>query len=398
MEVKHMTIEDRTAYARLRRYAFTPQRNDYQHINCLDEDIPGDWLYGAYEHETMISGAICLRFRLRLRGADLAMGGVSSVATRPECRNRGAIRQLMEAMLGDLHRASVPLSVLYPFKYSYWEKFGYKLADEAVFYQIPIEDILARPNNDRTFTEVYGITDDIKRLYLESLHRNNYMVLREARHWGELDKKTFKFICLDQHGQPRGYVLLKFLENLPPHAKGHMKHIHQTLFCPEIVWLDEPTRRALFAFIWGHRDQRKFVAFSRPSGEPVIDLLREPKVTMRFTRVNSMARIVDLQAALTGITYPISDFSLRLRVNDPDCPWNNGLFRLENRAGETRLVPDTGEGADLETSIGHLTQLYTGFRTIHQLADQDLVTATHASRDLLARMLPGCSNFLRDFF
>jgi hypothetical protein len=53
------------------------------------------------------------------------MGGVFGVASHPGARRRGYVRQMMSRLFQILHEEERPLSCLYPFRESFYERLGY---------------------------------------------------------------------------------------------------------------------------------------------------------------------------------------------------------------------------------------------------------------------------------
>jgi predicted acetyltransferase len=60
-----------------------------------------------------------------VRGALLPMGGVAGVATHPEGRRRGHARRLLTHLLSDMRDRGQAVSALYPFRPSFYQRFGY---------------------------------------------------------------------------------------------------------------------------------------------------------------------------------------------------------------------------------------------------------------------------------
>jgi predicted acetyltransferase len=60
-----------------------------------------------------------------VRGAVLPMGGVAGVATHPAARRQGCARRLLTHVLGDMRDRGQAVSALYPFRPSFYQRFGY---------------------------------------------------------------------------------------------------------------------------------------------------------------------------------------------------------------------------------------------------------------------------------
>ncbi len=63
--------------------------------------------------------------RQNLRGRVYPMAGILGVATHPQARRRGLVRTLLTALHGQLRDEGYPVSTLYPFRSSFYERFGY---------------------------------------------------------------------------------------------------------------------------------------------------------------------------------------------------------------------------------------------------------------------------------
>lgn len=396
---KIQSEEEREAYSKLCRYAFEPNHNNYEGMEFPPETIPNDDLYGCFDDGRLISGLNVIPFpALKIRGKDFSMVGVAGVATKPEDRNRGAVRALFAQMFEDNYNDGVAFSVLYPFSYAYYEMFGYALADENMLYQFPISSIKRKKFPNRYFREVEGITGEIRSVYQQFTEKFNYMTDRPEHMWNNRNKYSgYKFVCYDENDTAVGYAFLFFLKE-----DRFLEEPARTLALMEYCWLDPITRQAILTdLVWSHRDHRKYVAFAHPTNQNVIDLLDNPRVTRWIIRPNSMARIVNLQKVLLGLSYPLTDFECVIRVQDESCPWNNGFFQLQSVGGVVsfdEVAEAKADDVDLDLSINLLTQLVVGFRTVSELAELGLVKVKEGKEDLFDSLFPRCVNFLRDFF
>ena len=129
-------------------------------------------------------------------------------------------------------------------------------------------------------------------------------------------------------------------------------------------------------------------------------MLDNPRVLRRETNINSLLRIIDVKKMLENLDYPINNFSISIRVQDKDCPWNNGDFQLDLKNGviSVNFEENKGGSVDLEINIGHLAQLLVGFRSVKDLLEFDLVTIKKEKYELLQKIFPKANNFFRDFF
>ena len=216
-KIHKLTELDREAYRKLMRYAFETVKNNYEELKWPSEKIPMDWHYGAFDEGQLVAGAGIIPFEIRMRSQDFKMFGVGGVASKPEFRNRGIIRELMIKMFKDMRENNIPLSVLYPFKLSFYEMLGYKLVDEHFAYEFKISDIIFK-KTDYHMKEVERINDDIRSVYDRAISNFDYIAKRPMiQYFRGLYKNNYKFICYNGN-QPVGYVIIIFTKKMKKHG------------------------------------------------------------------------------------------------------------------------------------------------------------------------------------
>lgn len=72
-----------------------------------------------------VRGLIDLDDNLTVSGKIFSMGGLAGVATLPEARRKGAVKQMISYYFDWMKDNDHPVSTLYPFKESFYEKVGY---------------------------------------------------------------------------------------------------------------------------------------------------------------------------------------------------------------------------------------------------------------------------------
>ncbi|WP_306205046.1 GNAT family N-acetyltransferase [Actinoplanes sp. RD1] len=79
----------------------------------------------AEEDGQALAGAAALAMRQNVRGVVQDMAGVFSVVSHPDARRRGYVRQLMTRLLRQTREQGSTVSALYPFRPSFYERFGF---------------------------------------------------------------------------------------------------------------------------------------------------------------------------------------------------------------------------------------------------------------------------------
>ncbi|WP_320067360.1 enhanced intracellular survival protein Eis [Micromonospora sp. RTGN7] len=129
MNIRRVTNEERLSTAfPLQAYAFeaSPKRPEQA------EDFRRVLPYAAAnrtlvvtEGDETVAVASAIPMRQNLRGVVLPMAGVAGVTTHPLARRHGHVRALLHQLLDEMRDEGHPVSALYPFRASFYERFGY---------------------------------------------------------------------------------------------------------------------------------------------------------------------------------------------------------------------------------------------------------------------------------
>jgi len=206
MEIRQLTSEDREAFARLGRYAFEPARNTYEGVvkEDFEETQPHlkdmSQIYGYFDKGVLVSSFAYFTSVVVIRKKEFPMSGIWGVVTAPHYRKRGLIGQLTQLTLEKMHKDGITISCLYPFKFSFYQQFGWKLANINHRYHIETDKFIFRPVLDRTVREVFKL-DDLKQIYSNIAgEKYNYMVQRTDDDWRrKINPKEpgYFFVCYD---------------------------------------------------------------------------------------------------------------------------------------------------------------------------------------------------------
>lgn len=129
MEIRHVTADEReTTIFPLGAYAFSPSPWTQAEVEAQRRYRPyqADMVtLVAQEGGETLAGVSAHPMRQNVRGVVLPMAGIAAVASHPSARRRGLVRVLLDRLLRDMRDDGRPVSTLYPFRPSFYERFGF---------------------------------------------------------------------------------------------------------------------------------------------------------------------------------------------------------------------------------------------------------------------------------
>ncbi|MHA1504291.1 MAG: GNAT family N-acetyltransferase [Candidatus Heimdallarchaeota archaeon] len=188
MTIKRLDKEPKKNYEDLWEYCFTDpsspttceEWNEYYNIlnlkNCL----------GYYEDGKLASTYAIIDYNMFVRGTLMKMGGIAAVAYKPEQRKKGHVSALLKESLKVMRENKQYISVLYPFKFSFYRRYGYvNCADYRWVISTP-ENILLPKGfqplevKEITHDESYDIVHPIRKKIGQKC---NFVVFDDANNW-----------------------------------------------------------------------------------------------------------------------------------------------------------------------------------------------------------------------
>lgn len=316
---------------------------------------------------TALSGG-SLSFRtLHFAGKEISCGLVGGVGTDPEYRRGGLVRELFSEMAKACEDRAIPLTILHPFSFSYYRKFGFEhIADHRVLeFPITALDFAPRyPDLIRCREDTYG--EELATVYNAFAAKGRHLLPKRSNHsFPTRDTAKKVYLSRDGAGNPDGYIILE-IENY--FSVNRMVSIN--LHVHELVFLTPEALIKLFGFIRMFEGEMETVKLHNTAMAPEIDLCLRHYMHTRITVIpDLMARINDVKAFFEAVPYPAESGSFTFRaVEPPTSPWSgdrtNGTWRVDygdGKATVTRL-PD-GADWDFRANIPALTRLVFGYES-----------------------------------
>ncbi|WP_252314696.1 enhanced intracellular survival protein Eis [Sinobaca sp. H24] len=390
MEIRKMKPAEVDQNITLGEFAFqfelsTEQREDRKKI------IKPENTWVAVENKEIASKLTIFPSEIYIAGEVMKMGGISGVATWPEKRRSGLVRELLRAAMKDVKERGCEVSLLYPFSFSFYRKFGWELFADAKIWTLSSSQ-LPQPVPLEQGT-IYRVTQKaaavLQPIYEKWAVSYTGAVLRDKQWWEDmvLKRKTGEIaVFKNEQGEDRGYIIYKIK--------------NQKMEVKEFIWLDEETRTALWSFLAQHDSMITEVEIRPAVNDPSRFLLADSRITEKRESY-FMARIVDMTSFLQK--YPLhlkEGEELDLKIEDDFCEWNKGFYTLENVDGSIhiRFYPGHSEKEGLEMNIQTAAAVFMGYITAEQAWKAGRIQGKPEQVALLQAGISDLEPFIYDFF
>ena len=288
-----------------------------------------------------------LPYRMQLRGRPVDVSYIVGVATRPEYRGRGHAARLLQYADTILRKRNIHCSVLLPFQYDFYRKYGWEICYDLLTYRE-----MEEPKYTGKITGTYQRLEicDIKALsdcYLHFMKGFHGYLIRNQNDW----EKILRDLELD-HGI--GFRYLK--DNI---TTGYILYTlrDKELCIHELLYQNPEAKEALIRLAFHHMGQVSRISWKAPSADTTYLSMKDSRGKLE-KETFVMGRIHNIIGALSGI--PFSGDPFVLRVSDPMIQSNNGCYFLKEKSSVLNITA-TGKEPDVQMDIRTLTQLLWGF-------------------------------------
>lgn len=302
------------------------------------------------------------------------MLGIAGVASPPENRRKGYIKELFRQVWQEHLDKGYAISTLYPFYFPFYKNFGYEQASVTKVVKMEVKQLAkfkAQSGEWRKATAEQW--EDFRSIYNDFRHGGFGHLDREKRQWehhfdpfrgrGILPKA---FLWYNEAGQPEAYIIYRFNQIEPEYRE---------MIVRDMGWRNLTARNELFAFLANHDSQtEKFIWHTRKDLE-LFALLDDPRKCEEKLEPQYMLRLLDVRRALQERWWPNEpQGSFTISVSDEILAHNNIAIQVSfsNGTVHTELLASP-ENAKLRCHVRQLAQLYAGYLSPFQLRDSGLL-------------------------
>lgn len=380
IETCKLRPEELALYAENQKHA-----GDWQEAPVTSEEmysIDPDSVWGVFVDGNLVSGLRNILMRQSVRGVEKRMGGIGGVGTHPQYRLQGHVRRLMAAALEEMPARGQVVSTLYPFKESFYMAYGYISTNANLRVEIAGRHLAHHIAESKALAGNWQV--DV----IPMAEARDAMVAFQRRavlpnHTGYVIDPDRPEVCW--RGRARDNLIAFVQRDGETEAMARYWIQNDTLHIHELHWLHPAARTKLLAFLAVYQDQTPTMwLVNLPLGTNVYAWLRDAGFNLRAALVTTapMVRVVDPVGALAGL--PGSpDGEVAFTLQDEQCAWNNGVYRVKAQAGEL-AAEKVAESAELSFSIQGLTALVYGILPVAEIEYRGWITGlADAERRLL---------------
>jgi predicted acetyltransferase len=331
--------------------------------------------FAAFDGPDIVGTAGAFTMPMTIPGGQVVeIGYPTLVGVLPTHRRRGISAGLMRALLDDAHERGELLSVLYASEGGIYGRYGFGLGSIGLSLRIETarsafvrgyepSGQVRLVERDRAVKEILAVHEATRLGIPGMVHLDERRAAYGLDHAHGEDRQRPNFFAL--HEGPEGvdgYVVYKVAHHWPEGTPDSTLHVRDLVAANPGAYAD------LWRFAFDVDLVTYVEAWNRPSDEPLLHLLREPRRLRARLSDNLWVRLVDVRGALGARQYA-SPGRVVLEVADPFCPWNEGRYALDTGEDGAASAGSTTEPAEIVCTASDLGATYLGgtsFRQLHR--------------------------------
>ncbi|MGG0301386.1 GNAT family N-acetyltransferase [Bacillus albus] len=371
---------------RLSEYAFQYKVDEERLQQQLTKMKESHEIYGIMEGEDLAAKLHLIPFHIYIGKEKFKMGGVAGVATYPEYRRSGYVKELLQNSLQTMKKDGYTVSMLHPFAVAFYRKYGWELCANLLICHMTKSDLVMKKQVNGTVKRFNkeNHPEEVEKLYETFAARFSGMLVRDEKWWLQAvyDDLTLA-IYYDENKTAAGYMLYK-VEN-------------SKMTVEEFVPLHNEARNGLWNFICQHDSMIKELEMTISENEPLLYTLQEPRVKAEI-KPYFMGRIVDVEQFLKQyeLNWNNVQQEVLIHITDSFAPWNNVSVRLANH--EITIMKEETIDKGIKLDINALSTIMFGYKRPLQLNELEFISGSEEEIQAFENIVPVRKAFIYDFF
>jgi predicted acetyltransferase len=333
-----------------------------------------DRVHAAFDGTDVVGTTAAYPFQMTIPGGPVATAGITIVGVSPTHRRKGILTGLMKQLLEHAHERSEPLAALWVAEETIYGRFGCGVASINGEIRIDRERTHYRRHLDRLEARQVSHEEALESFpgVYEQVAPTTVGMVERSRDWWETrllsDKEHDRMgagplvrVLFRRDGGTAGYALYRHRTEW---AEGRSKSVVEV---KEAIGIDLGATAGVWRYLFDIDLMAQIHAEYIPIDHPLFFVLAESR-RLRYRVADGIwVRLVDVETALRARSYASGE-QLVLDVRDSFCPWNEGVYRIEE--GE---VSRASGDADLHLDVRELASAFLGGFSFAQLARAGLV-------------------------
>jgi predicted acetyltransferase len=355
----------------------------------------------AFDGDRVVSTAAEYRFRQWFAGRRLDMSGVFAVATLPEYRGAGVMRDVVSTIMREAHARGVPLTALYPAVLGPYRSLGYEVAGTYHEHRLRIDAIPAGIG-DAAMVREYTPEDlpAVRACWSEAMRHSTGTIEPDGDGWwvhrtfDPAMQPTMRAVVVPS---PDGAGVEAFVSFTRTGTPGQL-NVAFGLECDPMAAVTERAMRALLEYFRGHRGLGQWVQWAGPSNDPIAMLIPEHAVVHEWS-YPWMLRLLRVEEAFCTRGWPMGAAAeVIFAVADPVFPDNDGPWRLTVTDGSAEMTRAAAGPGSAPLPIGALSAMFSGWLRPHDAVRTGLMAADDPAVEGFATLFAGPDPWTGFFF
>ena len=355
MTIKKLEGKERFEAHKLFVYCFHQRPENIETEREKQEaETQEDW--GAFDDDgKLMARIINNHYDFNLDGKAVKAGGIGGVATYPEYRETGAIREIFKALLLEAYKNGEVISALYPFNHKFYRKFGYEVVpfrNEYKMHPNVLKDYHSLATEEKCEVRRWQAEDDVKdflTVYNQFAPSFNLSALRTEEMMKEhlqfekeyIDRKFSYIFSLD--GQPVAYLIFK--DEFNPQAA--------VLKVEECAWTCRAGFNSILNFLSRFSADYGSIVLPLPKSLDLLKIIHAPNAyeIEKHACQHFMVRVMNVLKLFEVIRKP-ADCDFTIKVEDDLIEENNLTLRV--LADKVEVL--AGLGAEVATGLTNVSK------------------------------------------
>jgi predicted acetyltransferase len=354
----------------------------------------------AFDGDRPVSTAGEFRFLQWFAGRAMPMSGIFGVATLPEYRGGGVMRDVVSTVMREAYDRGTPVTALYPAVLGPYRSLGYEIAGTFTEHRLAIDAIPAGIGDASPVRE-YTPEDlpAVRECWSCAMRDGTGTTEPDGDGWWvhrtfnpEMDP-TLRAVVVPSADGDGIEAFASFTRTPTP---GEL-HVAFGLECEPMAAVTERGLRSLLAYLRGFRGLGRWVQWTGAPNDAVTMLIPEYAVLHEW-RYPWMLRLLRVDDALRGRGWPAgATAEVTFAVDDPMFPDNAGTRRLSVSGGEAEVARVDGVEAK-PLAIGTLSAMFTGYLHPNDAVRVGLMDAGDPAVEAFATLFAGPDPWTGFFF